>query len=75
MRTAETVLSIIREVHHIRKLADLEREGRPNPPKWVRVMAARRRKTLIVCQDCHHDIQYGRYDGPALSKMSHRRAT
>jgi hypothetical protein len=23
---------------------------------WVRRMAARRRKTLIVCQSCHEDI-------------------
>ncbi|HEY7493492.1 MAG TPA: reverse transcriptase domain-containing protein [Candidatus Tectomicrobia bacterium] len=63
------------EVHHIRKLADLEHEGRSHRPRWVRIMAARRRKTLVVCQDCHHDIQYGRYDGPALSSKSHRRAT
>ena len=63
------------EVHHIRKLADLEREGRSHRPRWVRIMAARRRKTLVVCQNCHHNIQYGRYDGPALSNRSHRRAT
>jgi group II intron reverse transcriptase/maturase len=56
------------EVHHIRKLADLERKGQPGQPEWVRVMAARRRKTLVVCQSCHHDIHYGRYDGPVLSK-------
>ena len=29
---------------------------------------ARRRKTLVVGRSCHHDIQYGRYDGPKLSK-------
>jgi group II intron reverse transcriptase/maturase len=56
------------EVHHIRKLADLERKGQANKPEWVRVMAARRRKTLVVCQHCHNDIHYGRYDGPAFSK-------
>ena len=37
-------------------------------------MATRRRKTLVVCQDCHHHIHYGRYDGPALSHKSHWRA-
>jgi Type II intron maturase/Reverse transcriptase (RNA-dependent DNA polymerase) len=63
------------EVHHIRTLADLEREGRSHRPRWVRIMAARRRKTLVVCQNCHHNMQYGRYDGPALSNRSHRRAT
>jgi len=56
------------EVHHIRRLADLECRGQPDRPRWVRVMAARRRKTLVVCQQCHNDIQYGRYDGPAISK-------
>lgn len=56
------------EVHHIRKLADLEQHGQANPPQWVKQMAARRRKTLVVCRSCHHDIQYGRYDGPKISK-------
>jgi len=56
------------EVHHIRKLADLKRYGQTDPPQWVQKMAARRRKTLVVCQDCHHTIQYGRYDGTKFSK-------
>jgi hypothetical protein len=56
------------EVHHIRKLADLERKGQDDKRKWVKVMAARRRKSLVVCQRCHNDIHYGRYDGPAFSK-------
>lgn len=55
------------EVHHIRKLADLTRKGGNNPPKWVRIMAQRRRKTLVVCQKCHNAIHSGRYDGPALT--------
>lgn len=63
------------EAHHIRKLADLDVEGRTTKPKWVQRMAARRRKSLMVCQSCHHDIHYGRYDGPSFSKDDHRRAT
>jgi group II intron reverse transcriptase/maturase len=63
------------EVHHIRKLTDLQRSGRSQQPRWVAIMAARHRKTRVVCQDCHHAIQYGRYDGPALSNGSHWRAT
>jgi hypothetical protein len=55
------------EVHHIRKLADLKRYGQANPPQWVKRMATRCRKTLVVCCSCHQDIQYGRYDGPKLS--------
>jgi group II intron reverse transcriptase/maturase len=61
------------EVHHIRKLADVERAGQ-NKPEWARVMAARRRKTLVVCQSCHSQIHAGRYDGPAFSKEGHGRA-
>jgi hypothetical protein len=58
------------EVHHIRKLADLTRKGGGNPPKWVRIMARRRRKTLIVCQKCHNTIHFGRYDGASLTKQA-----
>ena len=41
------------EVHHIRKLADLKRKGQAEKPVWVQIMAARRRKTLVVCHACH----------------------
>jgi len=49
------------EVHHIRKLADLHGGSR-----WEKVMAARRRKTLVVCRTCHDRIHHGQYDGAAL---------
>lgn len=48
------------EVHHIRALKDLKRPGRPEKPEWKRIMAARKRKTLVVCSVCHHDIHNGR---------------
>jgi group II intron reverse transcriptase/maturase len=48
------------EVHHVRKLADLNRPGRPGRPRWVHLMAKRRRKTLVVCRACHEDIHAGR---------------
>jgi group II intron reverse transcriptase/maturase len=44
------------QVHHVRKLADLHRPGRREKPLWVRRMAARHRKTLVVCQHCHEAI-------------------
>lgn len=47
------------EVHHVRHLKDLEQKGRKEKPSWVKVMAARRRKTLVVCQKCHNDIHRG----------------
>ena len=48
------------EVHHLRKLADLNRHDRPDKPPWVHLMAKRRRKTLIICRTCHEDIHAGR---------------
>jgi transcription antitermination factor NusG len=48
------------EVHHIRALKDLQKKGRIPKPQWVERMAARQRKTIIVCRTCHVDIQHGR---------------
>ena len=48
------------EVHHIRALRDLNVKGRREKPKWVRLMAARKRITLVVCRTCHMDIHHGR---------------
>ncbi len=48
------------QVHHVRKLADLNRPGHKVKPVWVKRMIARRRKTLVVCQKCHEDIHAGR---------------
>ncbi len=48
------------EVHHIRHLKDLQSKGRAEQPEWVKRMAARRRKTLIVCGACHESIHAGR---------------
>ncbi len=44
------------EVHHVRKLANLNKPGQREKPLWVKRMAARRRKTLVVCRKCHEDI-------------------
>jgi group II intron reverse transcriptase/maturase len=43
------------EAHQVRKLADLAKPGRPQP-EWKTLMATKRRKTLIVCTECHHVI-------------------
>ena len=44
-------------VHHVRALADLTRPGQPQPG-WATVMAKIRRKSLVVCGDCH-DLIHG----------------
>jgi group II intron reverse transcriptase/maturase len=46
------------EVHHVRHLKDLHTKGRAARPAWVQQMAARRRKTLVVCRACHEGIHY-----------------
>jgi hypothetical protein len=51
------------EIHHVRKLKDLHRPGRRARPFWVQLMAARRRKTLALCEKCHDDLHAGRLDG------------
>jgi hypothetical protein len=48
------------QVDHVRKLADLNKPGRRERPPWVRLMAMRKRKTLVVCERCHQDIHAGR---------------
>jgi hypothetical protein len=48
------------QVHHIRTLADLNKPGRRARPTWMRLMAMRRRKTLVICRRCHEDIHAGR---------------
>ena len=42
-----------------RALRDLNVKGRGQKPQWVRIMAARQRKTLVVCRTCHMNIHYG----------------
>jgi hypothetical protein len=42
-------------VHQVRRLSDLGEPG-PSQPEWARLMAKRRRKTLVVCQACHEAI-------------------
>jgi group II intron reverse transcriptase/maturase len=54
------------EVHHIRRMADLNRPGRKAKPVWMQRMIALRRKTLVVCRRCHKTIHAGK---PTPNKM------
>ena len=49
------------QVHHVRKLKDLNQLGRKAKPAWVQRMAALRRKTLMVCEECHQAIHAGKH--------------
>ena len=48
------------EVHHIRALKDLTSYDGREKPAWVKIMAARCRKTLVLCATCHQDVTYGK---------------
>jgi len=48
------------EVHHINHMKTLRKKGQGTPPQWVVWMAARQRKTIVVCRGCHNDIHKGR---------------
>jgi hypothetical protein len=45
------------EMHHIRKLKDLQ-----GKKKGEQRMIARRRKTMALCVSCHHDLHNGKLD-------------
>jgi len=54
------------QVHHVRKLADIDRPGRRPKAEWERRMSAMKRKSLVVCEKCHGAIHGGRHDGQKL---------
>jgi group II intron reverse transcriptase/maturase len=54
------------EMHHIRRLSDIDRPGRRPKQRWEKILAARRRKMIPVCKACHGGIHAGRYDGPKI---------
>jgi group II intron reverse transcriptase/maturase len=50
------------QVHHVRKLADLQCPQGPQQTVWAAFMTRKRRKTLVVCAPCHSVIHA---DSPA----------
>ncbi|MEK6560800.1 MAG: reverse transcriptase domain-containing protein [Nitrospirota bacterium] len=48
------------EVHHVRALKDLKVKGKKEKPLWMQTMSALKRKTLIVCRQCHRAIHSGK---------------
>lgn len=62
-------------VHHIRALRDLRKWGQKEPPEWVQKMAARQRKTLVVCSECHSLIHRDGTQGGLTARRQRRRAS
>ena len=51
------------EIHHVRKLKDIVNKYRKRGdyiPNWVLTMSIIKRKTLVLCQDCHVKIHSGK---------------
>jgi hypothetical protein len=48
------------QMHHVRKLADLNKKGQREKPQWMKIMIARKRKSIPLCHKCHMDIHYNR---------------
>jgi len=59
------------EMHHIRKLADLNKEGSREKPLWMKIMISRKRKSIPLCRRCHDDIHSNR---PKSKKQGNGRA-
>jgi hypothetical protein len=59
------------QMHHIRKLKDLNKKGKREMPLWMKVMISRKRKSIPLCKRCHDDIHHNR---PRLQRHGNRRA-
>src|SRR5262249_36757602 len=59
------------EMHHIRTLADLHKEGRREKPRWMKIMISRKRQSMPLCRRCHDDMQANR---PKSTRQGNRRA-
>lgn len=47
------------EIHHVRKLKDIVKKYRKRGtpmPNWVWLMSYMKRKTLVLCHDCHVNL-------------------
>ena len=48
------------QMHHVRHLADLNKKGRREKPPWMKIMIARKRKSIPLCKRCHDDVHFNR---------------
>lgn len=57
------------EVHHVRKLGNLK-----GKTPWERQMIERRRKTMVLCVECHHELHAGTLSEKKKKLRENRRA-
>ena len=59
------------EMHHMRKLASLNKKGKREQPLWMKIMITRKRKSIPLGRKCHMDIHHNR---PKSTREGNRRA-
>ena len=59
------------EMHHIRKLKDLNKKGKREMPLWMKIMITRKRKSIPLCKRCHEDVHHNM---PKSTRQGNRRA-
>ena len=59
------------QMHHVRKLRDLNKHGKREMPLWMKVMISRQRKSIPLCKRCHDDVHHNR---PRTTRQGNRRA-
>jgi group II intron reverse transcriptase/maturase len=59
------------QMHHVRHLRDLCKKGKREMPQWMKIMIARKRKSIPLCRRCHYDAHYNR---PRTTRQGNRRA-
>ena len=60
------------EMHPVRKLADLNKQGKRARPLWMKIMIARKRKSIPLCKRCHDDRQHRRPKVEETRKLESR---
>ena len=59
------------EMHHIRKLKDLNKKGKRAMPLGMKIMITRKRKSIPLCKRCHEDVHHNM---PKSTRQGNRRA-
>jgi hypothetical protein len=59
------------QMHHSRKLRDLNKTGKREMPLWMKIMISRQRQSIPLCKKCHDTIHHNR---PTSTRQGNRRA-
>ena len=60
------------QMHHVRKLADLNKKGRREKTPWEKIMIARQRKSIALCRECHMKVHHNGPKSKETRKLESR---